>query len=183
MKSIIFFVLLSGFSCAASKVENSDPRPYLYEFFSTPHGDLMLIGDSGKPNVLASSITLAGNEFLSSVGLKDVWGAPERFMIPNTFSDSAFELDKGYKSTDYPIPIKRLVLAEGGNGTCLTQFTILDFTTAKPFISDKFGYNPDGKSCLEFVRAKWGKKESYIYLKGPLKYVYYTGGKVVGPLE
>jgi hypothetical protein len=183
MKKIFLLILLPVFSCAASTVEKNHPRPYLYEFFSTPHGNLILIGDWGKPSALASSVTLAGHEILSSVGLKDVWGAPERFMIPNTFSDTALELDQRFKPTDYPISIKRLVLAEGGDGTCFTQFTIIDFTTAKPFISDKFGYNPDGKSCLEFVRAKWGKKESYIYLKGPLKYVYYTGGKVIGPLE
>lgn len=183
MKNIILIFLIPIFSCVASNVDKSDARPHLYEFFSTPHGDLKLIGDSGEPYVLASSITLDGNILLSSVGLKDGWGAQQKFILPNTFTDTAFELDKHYKSGDYPIPIKKILIAEAGIGTCLTQFIIVDLTTAKPFISEKFGYNPDGKSCLEFVKAKWGKKESYIYLKGPLKYIYYTGGKVVGPLE
>jgi hypothetical protein len=36
---------------------------------------------------------------------------------------------------------------------------------------------------LEFKKVKWGKDVSYIYLEGPMKYAYHTGGAVIGPLE
>ena len=55
---------------------------------------------------------------------------------------------------------KRLIVAEARDGNCIRQFVILDFTLDKPFVSERFGYNPEMKSCLTFKGAKWGAKKS-----------------------
>lgn len=76
-----------------------------------------------------------------------------------------------------------LISVYGGYGICNQQYIVLDFTGTEPYASKPFGYNPDGTACLEFKKVKWGKNVSYIYLEGPMKYAYHTGGAVIGPLE
>lgn len=72
---------------------------------------------------------------------------------------------------------KRLVVAEARDGNCIRQFVIIDFTLHKPFVCERFGYNPEMKSCLTFKGAKWGAKKSRITL-GDGAYTYETGGEV-----
>jgi hypothetical protein len=74
------------------------------------------------------------------------------------------------------------VVLLGPVANCVKQFIILDFTGKDAFVSERFGHNPGATACLAFKRARWGKKESEITLGGPLTYVYYTGGKVIGPI-
>jgi hypothetical protein len=88
------------------------------------------------------------------------------------------------KNINGKIIVRRIITAyNGGGGGCLRQFLVMDFTGTKPYVSKPFGYNPDGTACLEFKSVKWGKDVSYIYLEGPMKYAYHTGGAVIGPLE
>lgn len=79
--------------------------------------------------------------------------------------------------------IDRVVIGEVADGGCARQFLIVDLRGPAPFVSERFGLNPDGKSCHSFKSAKWGSTESTIYLAGNLKYVYFTGGKVIGPVD
>jgi hypothetical protein len=149
--------------------------------FSTKHGVLSFVNLKGDTDVLAVEVKLDGQTLLMSANRTDFWGYPLYLMI----SDFATPYQESIKSkpTDKPLKIDRVVVSEGRNGTCINQFVILDFTGSRPFVSERFGYNPEGKSCLKFVRAKWGKKLSYIYLYGSEKYIYYTGGRVIGPVE
>jgi hypothetical protein len=76
-----------------------------------------------------------------------------------------------------------MIIFQGPDGNCIKGFTVLDFTGEQPYVSEKFGYNPDDKYCYILKKAKWGKKESYFYLNGPETYIYYTGGRAFGPIE
>ena len=180
-KYILFFtgvcILLQIFVSADSRQENY----HTYEVFSTRFGTLTLTDASGRLSATAVDVKLDDKLLFSSNGLKNGWDENKVLMHP--LYDDGLQLSKKFKPGDYPLPIDRMILMIGPDGNCIHQALIVDFTGSAPYVSEQFGYNPDGKSCLEFVKAKWGKKESYIYLKGPLKYVYYTGGKVVGPLE
>ena len=68
-----------------------------------------------------------------------------------------------------------------GQGSCTKKLVVLDFTGAKPFVSEKFGNDQQDRACLTFKKAKWGKKESEITLSSGATYVYDAAGKVSGP--
>jgi len=87
------------------------------------------------------------------------------------------------KPTDRPLKIDRVIVEEGPSGNCIRYFIILDFTMEKPYVSERFGQDPQEGGCITINKIKWGKQETYIYISGPEKYVYYTGGRVIGPLE
>lgn len=74
----------------------------------------------------------------------------------------------------------RFVVAE--NSGCTQHFIIIDLTSGKPHITNRFGDNPDGKFCLHYKRAAWGRKASKIYFKNGETYWYETGSEVVGPI-
>jgi hypothetical protein len=173
---LVVLVLSLSTACADDHAVAQGPS---YQRFLTVFGELALIDEAGKPSATAVDAVIGGKPLLSSREQLDAWASREVLMLPD---GDGIELSKSFKPGADPLPVDRLVVQEGANGNCIDQFVILDFTGTKPFVSERFGYNPDGKACLKFIKAKWGKKESYIYLEGPLKYIYYTGGKVVGPL-
>lgn len=79
--------------------------------------------------------------------------------------------------------LEKIIVMEGRGVTCFRDFFIIDMSLDKPYVSNRFGPNPDGKYCLSCTRAKWGNSESYIYLNKSLKYYYRAGGKVIGPVD
>lgn len=76
--------------------------------------------------------------------------------------------------------VTRLLVAE--DSMCTRQFVIIDLSGAKPHVTNRFGYNPDGKSCLDYKRAVWGSKQSKIFLKDGMTFLYEAGGEVIGPI-
>lgn len=68
-----------------------------------------------------------------------------------------------------------------GQGSCTRKLAVLDFTAAKPVVSETFGNDQQDRACLTFKKAKWGKKESEITLSSGATYVYDAAGKVSGP--
>ncbi|GLI38326.1 hypothetical protein KI811_16720 [Geobacter hydrogenophilus] len=174
--SVAFILTVSAQASEESDLDDLHLR------FATKHGELTFVNKEGKLDVNAVEAKLDGKSILSSINQKDGWGVSLVIMIPDSHANP-YQRTTKTKPPTRPLKIDRIVVAEGRSIDCVNQFIILDFTGEKPFVSERFGYNPEGKSCLHFVRAKWGKKESYIYLNGPDKFVYYTGGRVIGPLE
>lgn len=148
---------------------------------STRLGDLSFVGADGKPGVDARTITLNGKPLLAIKDEKDAQGSALSLMVEDLKPTSTEYEAKVDGQADRP-KIRRMVVLLGPVANCAKQFVILDFTGKAPFVSERFGYNRGDTSCLAFKRAKWGKKESEITLDGPLTYVYYTGGKVIGPI-
>jgi hypothetical protein len=79
--------------------------------------------------------------------------------------------------------VDRIIVAEGEDGNCFKHLYIVDLRGDKPYVTKPFYDNPEGKFCLEFKGAKWGKRESSISFENGMKYIYYTGGRVIGPIE
>jgi hypothetical protein len=79
--------------------------------------------------------------------------------------------------------IDRIIVSDSAYGGCARKFFIIDLRGEAPYVSERFGLNPAGKSCHTFKSAKWGKDVSTILLAGNLSYIYHTGGKVEGPSE
>jgi hypothetical protein len=179
----VFFVFLFIYFGTAQahttlQVNNQDDW-YIY---STKFGDLKFIKDSGSLGSPANKLTLSGQFLLQANTPKDQNDYRPSFMSAHSFPGGE-QSETASKKQNEKLMTNRLIVLEGEDGNCIRQLIILDFTNEKPFVSERFGYNPDGKACLKFIRAKWGKKESYIYLEGPMKYVYYTGGRVIGPID
>jgi hypothetical protein len=161
----------------ADVLHNRNPGTYT---FSTKFGELKFVAEDGKLGVLAKSLTLGDKTLISVKGEKDAQGSYVYLMEELMKTSSKEYAPKIAGQTARPI--KRMVVRVGPDGNCVKQFVILDFTGKQPFVSERFGYNPGDKSCLTFDRAKWRKRESFVYLEGPLLYAYNTGGKVIGPL-
>lgn len=179
LKITIFFVFFLYSFCLYS----ADDK-YSHSLFQTKFGELRFTDVDGRIEYSDKVNSMLDNDIiLSSLNETDGWGGPLFLMLPTYFDDSALMFSPNKDIESSPRYLARAIVSKGANANCGNRFVIMDFTGTKPYITDAFGYNPDGKYCLEFVKAKWGKKKSYIYLKGPLKYVYYTGGKVIGPLE
>jgi hypothetical protein len=148
---------------------------------TTPLGQLEFKSGDKLTASLFDSVYLDGKLILSTSGKTDVWGSKLYLM------ETEFELvrinGKPKRNPEGKVYINRYLLATGSDGNCLVDFVILDFSGSKPFVSNRFGPNPEGKFCLKFSRAKWGTKKSYISLSGPAKYLYTTGEDVIGPIE
>lgn len=127
----------------------------------TPAGELVLDAE-------AKTFRLNGAPILT-VRAQDHYGMPFRFYI-----EDWQQLKEGSDIAT------RLVVAE--NSECTQQFIIIDLTGAKPHVTNRFGYNPEGKFCLHYKGAKWGRKASKIYFRNGATYWYDTGGEVVGPI-
>lgn len=133
------------------------------ERHKTPAGDLVLDAE-------AKTFRLNGVPILTVRGAEqDAYGMPFTFYI-----EDWEQLKKGSEIAS------RLVVAE--NSGCTQQFIVIDLTGPKPHITNRFGYNPEGKFCLHYKGAKWGPKASKIYFKNGATYWYETGGQVVGPI-
>lgn len=195
MKIAKLFLLLSIVAC--SKMQAADGKTHVVKTetfkaevqelergmysYSTKLGELKFVSVDGKPGADARTITLNGKPLLKTKGEKDAQGSALSLMIEDLKPSSTEYEAKVAGQADKP-KIRRMVVLLGPVANCVKQFVILDFTGKDPFVSERFGYNPGDNSCLAFKRAKWGKKESEITLNGPLTYVYYTGGKVIGPI-
>lgn len=169
---ILALAALCSVSCkAATESEQASsalPTKFgLLEFMRASH-DLKLDGE----------VLLKSGQTADPYGHQLVLLKVEAFVAPT----GEAKVIEGGKQIDKRF-VDRVVVAEAVDGTCARSFIVIDLRGDKPSVSERFGLNPEGKSCLRFNRAKWGKKESYFYLDGPLKYVYYTGGKVIGPID
>lgn len=195
MKIAKLFLLLSIFSCSkmqaadgntqalkteALKATVQEREPGMYSY-STRLGELNFVGADGKPGADARTIMLNGKPLLAIKGEKDAQGSALSLMIEDLKPSSTEYEAKVTGQADKP-KIRRMLVLLGSVANCVKQFIILDFTGKDAFVSERFGYNPSHTSCLAFKRAKWGKKESELTLDGPLTYVYYTGGNVIGPI-
>lgn len=155
-----------------------DPNSYRY---ATKFGNLKFVLGDESLGTLAKTITLDDKTLINVKGEKDAQGNPISLMT-EIMQVSGTESEPRISGKMGPKRIKRMIVLVGPDGNCVKHFVILDFTGKQPFVSERFGDNPQDQSCLSFKRAKWGKSESYIYLEGPMTYIYYTGGRVIGPI-
>lgn len=147
--------------------------------YPTKFGLVKFVEPNGSLGINARKVLLGNTKLLSAnndanTGQQSLMAADHLFAY-GTESESKTKDISGKTIT------KRIVILEGDD--CTRHFIVLDFTGSKPYVSERFGYNPDSKYCLEFDHVKWGKKESYIYLKNGETYIYYTGGKAFGPIN
>lgn len=185
MKLLLYFAfLLIVFSPAyAFDAKQSYESTDRYYIFRTKFGDLKFVRNTGELSALADKIVLDGKDFVSSKGRVNGYGASLSLMSGNDSRYNGIDVTSVEKNT-YARPLtKRLIVFEGASGNCVTHIIILDFTKKKPYVSERFGHDPELKACIGFQGARWGKKESFIDLFGPMKYIYYTGGRVFGPIE
>lgn len=169
---ILLTATLVGAACNAAPDEEVTYTAYPTKFgsleFMRPSHDLRLKGTA----------VLKSGEIIDPYGYRLNLLEVESFPAP---SGEVEVVEQGKAVTKRYVD--RIVVAEAVDGSCARSFRIIDLRGAMPSISERFGLNPKGTSCLKFKRAKWGTKESYLYLEGSLKYIYYTGGKVIGPIE
>jgi hypothetical protein len=195
MKIAKLFLLLSIISCSKMRAADGNVQAVKTEAvktavqerelamyaYSTRLGEMKFVRADGKPGADARTITLNGKPLLAIKDEKDAQGSALSLMIEDLKPGSTEYEAKVPGQADKP-KIRRMLVLLGPVANCVKQFIILDFTGKHAFVSERFGYNPGDASCLAFKRAKWGRKESEITLDGPLTYVYYTGGKVIGPI-
>jgi hypothetical protein len=190
MKIAKLFLLLSIAACSRMQAADGNTQAVktavqerelgMYSY-STRLGELKFVRADGKPGADARAITLNGKPLLAIKDEKDAQGSALSLMIEDLKPSSTEYEAKVPRQADKP-KIRRMLVLLGPVANCVRQFIILDFTGKDAFVSEQFGYNPGDTSCLAFKRAKWGKKESEVTLDGPLTYVYYTGGRVIGPI-
>jgi hypothetical protein len=172
---LISSLILISCHCSYADYESSEVR------FMTKHGELLFLNEHGQPDVSAVDVKLNGKTIISSRGRRDAEDYPQALMLPDMIIP--YHYTPKSKPTDRPVRIDRVIVEEGPRGNCARRFIIMDFTMEKPYVSERFGDNPNNAFCYMIDKIEWGKKETYIYLSGPEKYVYYTGGKVIGPVE
>ena len=194
MKNIYYIsLLLALFSCkgnAAPPTPQDVKAEQLNQFlnvrsdaayiYPTKFGEIKFVRHDGTLGTPADKITLNDKTLLSTEGQTDSQGGWVSIMteiMTNTSIESAPRRPGQIGQAE----TKRMIIRLGGDGNCIKKFIILDFTGQKPFVSEKFGLNPNDQFCLIFKKAKWGKKESEIVLNGPANYIYYTLDKIVGP--
>lgn len=177
---IIFILIKPVFAQGeAPKYKVVDPL-YVY---STKFGDLKFVDANDVFSGIADSIYLNDKLLVSTKERTDGYGSSLNLMSGDNSYFTGAEMEPRKKNSVGRQLTKRLVVLEGPDGNCIRHFLILDFSGDEPFVSERFGYNPKGISCWTFRGAKWGKKESYIYLSGPMKYIYHTGKSVFGPID
>jgi hypothetical protein len=153
---------------------------YYDEIFSTKFGNLTFLNEDHELDVSAVDVNLNGKTILSTRDRKDRMGGYLRLWLP--YMVIAYEDAPHSKRAERPKKIDLIVVEEGHSG-CAKHFYILDFRMKKPFISERFGDNPEDEYCLTVKKIEWGAKETYIYLFNEDKYLYLTGGKVIGPID
>lgn len=160
------------FACQASTDADA-----VYSAFPTKFGSLEFMRPSHDVRLNGSTLLTSG-QTVDPYGYRLILLEMEPSLAP---SGSAQVIESGKSVVKRQID--RIVVADAIDGTCARSFRVLDFRSKRPFVSDRFGFNPEGKSCLKLTRVKWGPKESTIYLDGTLKYIYRIDGKVIGPVE
>jgi hypothetical protein len=148
--------------------------------YTTKFGQLQFLDDSGRPAALAAKLALGGKVIFSVEGIRDQQGNQQALMtddLVNPVQNVSLASDASRRND-----VKRMIVSIGPTGNCIKRFVILDFSGAKPFVSEPFAYNPDDRFCERLKKVKWGAKETYIDLAGPQRYVYRTYGAVTGPV-
>lgn len=153
-----------------------DAAEYTYP---TKFGDLKFMRADGTPGEPAENITLNGEPLLSTKGQIDKQGELLFLMSESQTTSSREKLPRRAGQAGKTETTRMIVLI--GQGTCTKKLAVLDFTGAKPFVSEKFGNDPQERACLTFKKAKWGKKESEITLSSGATYIYDAKGKISGP--
>lgn len=177
-KAAISAALISYAPAASLAAQPAAPQDdYAYQ---TPLGLLKFVLHNGSNGIPADSIALNNKTLLDSPPPRNQNTEWMHYM-PSSFGVDSYKANSAKPKSQREI--LRIIVEVGGDGNCIKQFIVLDFTGSKPYVSKPFGYNPDGTACLEFKKVKWGKDVSYVYLEGPMKYAYHTGGAVIGPLE
>jgi hypothetical protein len=170
---LIALPLILSTACSSASQEDD----HVHSVSPTKFGLLEFMRPSHNVRLNGHTLLTSGQN-VDPYGYRLVLLEAESFVAPNgeaKVTEDGRQVEKRF--------VDRVVVAEAVDGTCARQFMIVDLRGIKPFVSERFGLNPKGTSCLKFKRAKWDAKESYIQLDGPLKYIYYTGGKVIGPIE
>lgn len=170
-----------GNSSHARALTDEQIRAISYTY-PTTFGDLKFYDANDRLDIMAARIELNSKSILLPTSTRDGWGNTLSLMpmdgeVPNAIDSS----QKKSKNIGRPMT-KRLIVAEARDGNCIRQFLILDFTLSKPFISERFGDNPEMKLCLKLKNVKWGVKESRITL-GDGVYIYRTGSEIIPPEE
>jgi hypothetical protein len=143
--------------------------------YPTKFGKLEFVDRAGHGATFAASVELDG-----AVLLKSAMPTGENVYRPSFMTldfmtpySSDFATRKA-KSPPGNAAVYRMIIGEGEDGNCIRHFVLLDFTGDTPYVSNRFGYNPDGKFCLTLDRVKWTQQGAAIYLNGPMKYIYRT---------
>lgn len=172
---LVSLVLLvtTGTSLLAAPLTDEQITAISYTY-PTPFGDLKFYNESGQLGVMSARVELDSKPFLTPSPHPDGWGNTLLFLPMDRRAMSAADTFPREGKRIGRRLTKRLILAEAPDGNCITQFVILDFTLDKPYVSKRFGDNPDMKFCLIFERAKWGENESRIIL-GNGTFIYKTG--------
>ena len=152
---------------------NADDEGYLQHFL-TKHGELKLVNNRGTYNY-PTEVRL--NEVTILKAQKNGVGHIQRFMVD--LFKFPFQHSPGYNVGPGLEKIDRVILSEGIIMRESNQFILLDFTCDKPFVSERFGFNPDLDGQLELEEVEWGKNKSYIYINGDdQRFIYYTCDRV-----
>ena len=154
-----------------------DPNYYTYR---TKFGPLVFQKAENSPGLPAEKIILNGKPFSIINGEKDAQGGP-LFYLLDDLGSGIEDIEPSTKKDQKPLT-RRLLVSIGGDLNCVKKFMILDFTGKKPYVSQRFGFNPNDQFCLKFKKASWGKKESYV-TSDDNRYIYYTNGAAFGPIE
>jgi hypothetical protein len=187
----IIFAACSGINLSsnAAPPENVDLQKFMSErdesnyTYPTKFGNIKLVREDGSPAGIGAKVTLNGQTLIDVTRKQDLQGNWISLMYGSTLTGDAIEQVPRKKGQQGRVLTKRMIVFQGPDGNCIKGFTILDFTGEQPYISEKFGYNPEDKYCFTLKKVKWGKEESYFYLQGPATYIYYTGGRAFGPIE
>lgn len=140
--------------------------------FSTKHGDLTFVDEKGQLSRDAVEIRLNGKTLMKSIPIEEHWNDGSLHYWNQTLAVAfdrvhtpfgSIQKSPKYKPGDRPIRIERILVAEDYRGRT-TQFIILDFTGKEPFVSERFGCNPEYKYNLGLERVKWGKMKAIISL-------------------
>ncbi len=150
----------------------STENDYLQRF-ATKHGEL-LIGDEYGNFGKDTHIMLNGVVIFKAQKTPD-GRQQEVFVHPSKLT---FQRSEDHIPGKGPVKIDRILLSEGCGLNYVTQFILLDFTCDKPFVSERFGFNPDLEGYVYLEKVKWGKEKSYIYMHVNQRAVYYTCDRV-----
>lgn len=191
MKKFSLAILLCALSYACNSQDTKNPtnnqkevtaedRTSEYYSYPTKFGKLEFVDQAGKRVALATKILLNGQVIVSMEGVTDKGGFEQSAMV-DSFANP-IERDARKPNQTGQTDVNRMIVSIGTTGNCIRRYIILDFTGAKPFVSKPFSYNPDDDVCEHLKKVKWGKRETYIDLAGPQRYIYRPFSEIIGPV-
>jgi len=158
---------------ALKKFLNADKGNF-FNHFITKHGELKKVDEHGKfgqdTQVTLNDVVILKAQKTNDGRQQELFLDPYKFPVQYSPGDNVGP----------PVKIDRILLSEGCGLNYVTQFILLDFTCDKPFVSERFGFNPGLKWHIHLGQVKWGKEKSYIDLdpKEQGRYVYYTCDRI-----